>query len=79
MASRTEVALPAEGETKSSEAGWFNLGGPGWFNDVFECEIQLDSTRKVALKGFLFEQNVPLFRSDEKITGKSPCPALQPN
>jgi len=37
---------------------------------VFECEIQLDTTRKVSLKGFLFEQTVPLFRSDEKVTGK---------
>jgi hypothetical protein len=37
---------------------------------VFECEIQLDNTRKVSLKGFLFEQNVPLYRSDEKVTGK---------
>jgi len=48
----------------------FNLGGPGWFNDVFEVDIKLDSARKVSLKGFLLEQNVPLYRSDEKVTGK---------
>jgi len=48
----------------------FNFGGPGWFNDVFEVEIKLDSSRKVSLKGFLLEQNVPLYRSDEKVTGK---------
>lgn len=48
----------------------FASGGPGWFNDVFEVDIRLDSSRKVSLKGFLLEQNVPLYRSDEKITGK---------
>lgn len=48
----------------------FNFGGPGWFNDVFEVEIRLDSSRKVSLKGFLLEQNVPLYRADEKVTGK---------
>jgi len=37
---------------------------------VFEVEIRLDSSRKVSLKGFLLEQNVPLYRSDEKVTGK---------
>jgi len=48
----------------------FNFGGPGWFNDVFEVEIRLDSSRKISLKGFLLEQNVPLYRADEKVTGK---------
>jgi len=33
-------------------------------------EIKLDSARKISLKGFLLEQNVPLYRSDEKVTGK---------
>lgn len=51
-------------------AGIFNFGGPGWFNDVFDVEIRLDSARHIALKGFLLEQNVPLYRSDEKVTGK---------
>ena len=30
----------------------------------------MDSSRKISLKGFLLEQNVPLYRSDEKVTGK---------
>jgi hypothetical protein len=33
-------------------------------------DIRLDSSRKISLKGFLLEQNVPLYRSDEKVTGK---------
>lgn len=37
---------------------------------MFDVEIKLDSARKISLKGFLLEQNVPLYRSDEKITGK---------
>ena len=37
---------------------------------MFEVEIVLDTTRKAVSTGFLFEQNVPLYRSDEKITGQ---------
>jgi hypothetical protein len=48
-----------------------NFGGPGWFNDVFECEIIMDdSARQVVLKGFLVDQEVPLYRSDEIVRGK---------
>lgn len=47
-----------------------NLGGPGWFNDVFELDCEFASLRKLTLKGFLFQQDVPLFTTNEKIMGK---------
>ena len=60
----------ASGGAPAKTAPLINLGGPGWFNDVFEVELVLDSPRKVVSRGFLFEQQVAVYKTDDVITGK---------
>jgi hypothetical protein len=68
--STTSTVTTTTNKTTQKPEPWFNLGGPGYFSDVFDIDIFLDSNKKVISKGFLFEQQIQVFRSDEKITGK---------
>ena len=46
-----------------------NFGGPGWFSDVFELEVDMDNTLTTTSGSYLFTQEVPLFLGEDTISG----------
>jgi len=47
-----------------------NLGGPGWFKDVFEVEVEIDGEREIASHSLLFQEKCQLFGADESVHGR---------
>ena len=46
-----------------------NLGGPGWFNDVFEVHVEFDSELRVLSRGAIFAEECHVFDPDGCVSG----------